>query len=97
MVKSTQSVLGINPEKRHYFVIDAPLGCANYGDFLATAGKADHIVTYTTIASSKGDGSGVTRVRVFETAEDPYDPTPKGAGASLDEQKAAEEISTVQE
>lgn len=71
IVKSTQAIVGINAEKRHYFPIGLIEGCATFGDYLATAGEADHIVAYTTVSTTKdGKTTGKTRVRVFGMYDD---------------------------
>jgi hypothetical protein len=66
-IKSSRGIVGVEPTSREYFVIDVISGCADYGDYLATTGTSDRIVTFTTIATGDGSGNGVTRVRVFKS------------------------------
>ncbi len=66
-IKSARSIVGVNPAKRTYFIIDVVSDCASYGDYLATTGNSDRIVTFTTVADNDGSGDGVTKVRVFKS------------------------------
>lgn len=46
IVKSTQAVCGFDPESRKSFVIDPQNGSEDWGDYLATTGISDTIVTF---------------------------------------------------
>lgn len=52
MVKSSRSVSGVDAEGRQAFSLGAPDGCDDYGDYLATSGTFDNIVTYSNIDTS---------------------------------------------
>ncbi len=69
IVKSTMAIIGIDPVARTMFALEYPSGCEDYGDYLATTGTTDTIVTYTGIASSDSDSS-YTLVRVWKYSQD---------------------------
>ncbi len=52
MVKSSRSVSGVDAEGRQAFSLGAPDGCDDYGDYLATSGSFDNVVTYSNIDTS---------------------------------------------
>lgn len=49
IVKSSYSVCGIDLTAKEYFAIDVDNGADNYGEYLATSGSHDTLVTYTSI------------------------------------------------
>lgn len=63
MVKSTRTVSGIDFAARTYFTLPCPDGCDDYGDFLASTGTRDVIVTYLGMPS---DDDAHTLVRVWK-------------------------------
>lgn len=63
MVKSTRTVSGIDFAARTYFTLPCPDGCDDYGDFLASTGTHDAIVTYLGMPS---DDDAHTLVRVWK-------------------------------
>lgn len=63
MVKSTRTVSGIDFAARTYFTLPCPDGCDDYGDFLASTGTHDVIVTYLGMPS---DDDAHTLVRVWK-------------------------------
>ena len=67
VVKSTQSVCGIDLVNKTYFTIDVESGSDNYGDYLASTGMNGSIVTFANVDSKSIDGteSKYTLVRVW--------------------------------
>lgn len=67
MVKSTTAVVGINMETKEYFVFDVENGADDYGEFLASEGSRDTIVTYTSIDYTPLSGAAeqLCRVKVY--------------------------------
>lgn len=67
IVKSLRSVCGVNLLNRTYFPLATENGCDTYGDYLATSGQAQSIVTYTNIDVESIDGAltRLSRVRVW--------------------------------
>ncbi len=49
IVKSTYSVCGVDLSKGEYFALDVDNGADKYGEYLATTGTHDTLVTYTSI------------------------------------------------
>lgn len=49
MVKSTTAVCGIDLEEKKYFVLEVKSGSDSYGDYLASTGSSDTLVTYANI------------------------------------------------
>lgn len=49
IVKSSYSVCGIDLSAKEYFAIDVDNGADNYGEYLATSGSHNTLVTYTSI------------------------------------------------
>lgn len=56
MVKSTTAVCGIDLEAKQYFTLEVKSGCDSYGDYLATTGHRDRIVTFSQIDYAPLDG-----------------------------------------
>lgn len=56
MVKSTSAVCGINLDEQSYFALSVESGAADYGDYLATTGPGEVVVTYSNIDSKPLDG-----------------------------------------
>ena len=67
MVKSTQAVCGVNFADMTYFALPVESGCDSYGEYLASTGNQDHIVTYTNIDYTSVSGENEKRclVRVW--------------------------------
>ncbi|MBQ6454869.1 MAG: Tat pathway signal protein [Eggerthellaceae bacterium] len=67
MIKSTHVVCGVNMENKQYFTLDTHSGSPDYGDYLATTGISDYIVTYTNIDDRPIDGDRMycTLVKVY--------------------------------
>lgn len=49
MVKSTNAVVGVNLDAREYFALDVRDGAGDYGDYLASTGMGNRIVTFSNI------------------------------------------------
>lgn len=49
MVKSTTNVCGVNLSSGEYFSLDTESGVDDYGDFLASSGTGERVVTYSNI------------------------------------------------
>lgn len=49
MVKSTNAVCGVNLDSREYFALDVRDGASDYGDYLASTGMGNRIVTFSNI------------------------------------------------
>lgn len=56
MIKSTHVVCGVHMENSQYFTLDTHSGSPDYGDYLATTGICDYVVTYTNIDDNPIDG-----------------------------------------
>lgn len=67
MVKSTTAVCGINVETDEYFVLEVDSGANDFGEFLATEGVRDTVVTYTRVDYTplSGETEQLTRVKVY--------------------------------
>lgn len=67
IVKSTRAVAGVNLTDRTTFSLPCPDDCDDYGDFLATTGTGDTIVTYLGMAAddTDEDSESYTLVRVW--------------------------------
>lgn len=65
IVKSTRTVSGVDLAGQKYFSLDCPSGCDDYGDYLATSGTMDSIVTYVAIPAS-GSEDAYTLMRVWK-------------------------------
>lgn len=67
MIKSTHVVCGVNMEKSQYFTLDTHSGSPDYGDFLASTGICDYVVTYTNVDDNPIDGDRMhcTLVKVY--------------------------------
>lgn len=66
-IKGTRTIAGVNPAKRTYYNITAVDGCIDYGDYLASTGEVNRIVTFTNVPTGDGSGNGTTHVRVFKS------------------------------
>lgn len=68
MVKSTSAVVGIDLDARAYFSLDVANGAEDYGEYLASTGEAERVVTYTNIDYTplSGDSEKLCRVRVWQ-------------------------------
>lgn len=64
LVKSANSVAGVNMNERRYFTFDVEDGAPNYGEFLASSGQCSRIVTYTNIDYTPLTGTNTKECRV---------------------------------
>lgn len=64
MVKSTNSVNGIDLQSKQYFALNVENGADDYGDYLASTGSRAHIVTYANIKYTPLDGSPLQKCHV---------------------------------
>lgn len=65
MVKSTRTVSGVDLAGGTYFSLECPDDCDDYGDYLASTGTMNTIVTYLGMPAS-GDTDAYTLVRVWK-------------------------------
>lgn len=67
IVKSTTAVCGIDISEGEYFILDVDSGAQDYGEFLATEGTRDTVVTYTNIDHTplSGETEQLCRVKVY--------------------------------
>lgn len=56
MVKSRTQVVGINFDTNDWFAFDVKSGADDYGEYLASTGSRDAVVTYTNIDDKPLDG-----------------------------------------
>lgn len=56
MVKSTSAVCGVNPATREFFPLDAESGADKYGEYLASTGAHDVVVTFSNLDDKPIDG-----------------------------------------
>ncbi|WP_165047048.1 MULTISPECIES: Tat pathway signal protein [unclassified Adlercreutzia] len=70
MVKSTSAVCGVDLAARQYFSIEVENGADDYGDFLASTGAGDYVVTYSNIDHTPLSGERTRKclVRVWKPA-----------------------------
>ncbi|WP_165172732.1 hypothetical protein, partial [Adlercreutzia sp. ZJ242] len=70
MVKSTSAVCGVDLAGRQYFSIEVENGADDYGDFLASTGAGDYVVTYSNIDHTPLSGERTKKclVRVWKPA-----------------------------
>ena len=68
MVKSTYSVCGVDLDNKQYCAIDVDNGAAKYGEYLATTGAHQRVVTYTSIDYQpvNADAVQTCRVKIWE-------------------------------
>ena len=68
MVKSTSNVCGVDLSSGAYFSLDTESGVDDYGDFLASSGSGQRVVTYSNIDYTPLSGDQVKHclVRVWE-------------------------------
>lgn len=64
VVKSTTAVAGIDLAARRYFTLEVENGAPEYGEFLASYGNAQNLVTYTNIDYTPINGDPVNECRV---------------------------------
>ena len=62
VVKSTRTVAGVNLSTREMFSLDCPDDCDNYGDFLASQGDVNSLVTYLGMSTNEDDAYTLVRV-----------------------------------
>lgn len=63
-VKSTRSVCGVNLGGGSYFAFDVENGAQNFGDYLASSGAKNKVVTYASLHDNPVDGPEVKRCSV---------------------------------
>lgn len=70
MVKSTSAVCGIDLDAQTYFALSVESGADSYGDYLASTGTGQTVVTYSNVDSKPIDGEAkkYCRVRVWTPA-----------------------------
>lgn len=70
VVKSTTRVVGINFDANEYFQLDLKSGAEDYGEYLASTGSRNTVVTYTNIDDKPLDGEAkkYCLVRVWSPA-----------------------------
>lgn len=64
MVKSTSAVAGVDPASKRYFTIKPENATQGYGEFLATQGSAERIVTYSNIDYTPLNGQRINECNV---------------------------------
>ncbi len=57
IVKSTSSVCGVKTDKNEYFALDVESGADDYGEYLASTGMRNTMVTYANINDNPVNGS----------------------------------------
>lgn len=69
MVKSTSAVCGVDLQGKRYFALSAENGADDYGEWLASEGQNDTVVTYSNIDYTPIGGEAVNccRVKVWKT------------------------------
>ena len=69
MVKSTSAVCGVDLQGKRYFALSAENGADDYGEWLASSGQNDTVVTYSNIDYTPIGGEAVNccRVKVWKT------------------------------
>ena len=69
MVKSTSAVCGVDLQGKRYFALSAENGADDYGEWLASEGAGDTVVTYSNIDYTPIGGEAVNccRVKVWKT------------------------------
>lgn len=67
IVKSTRAICGIDMENNKYFALDVESGADDYGEYLASTGSHDKIVTFANIDHTPLSGKAIKccRVRVW--------------------------------
>lgn len=70
MVKSTRVVAGVNLAERTYFSIEPENATQDYGEFLASSGNCERILTYSNIDYTPLNGEKIKacQIRVWEVA-----------------------------
>lgn len=71
LVKSTSAFCGLDMEARQFFAFDVDEGADTYGEYIASTGIRERIVTYTNIDYTPLSGSPeqLCRVKVYVSAE----------------------------
>ncbi|MDO5041931.1 MAG: hypothetical protein Q4D92_00255 [Slackia sp.] len=65
IVKSTRTVSGVDFASGTYFSLPCPSGCDDYGDYLASSGSVNSLVTYVAMPAS-GETEAHTLLRVWK-------------------------------
>ena len=68
MVKSTSAVCGVDVDGKRYFALSTENGADDYGEWLASEGEGDTVVTYSNINYTPIGSDAVTccRVKVWQ-------------------------------
>lgn len=68
MVKSTSAVCGVDVEGKRYFALSTENGADDYGEWLASEGEGETVVTYANINYTpvSGDAVSCCRVKVWQ-------------------------------
>lgn len=69
IVKSTTAIAGVDVASRSMFTLEFPEGCDSYGEYLATTGTTDTLVSYVAMPTTKGNDSAYTLVRIWKYSE----------------------------
>lgn len=71
MVKSTTSVCAVDIANRSFCSLDVESGCTDWGDYLATSGAGDTVVTIMQIdqVNTSGESEHHSQVRVWQALE----------------------------
>lgn len=70
IVKSTTAIAGVDIASRTMFTLELPDRCDSYGEYLATTGTTDTLVTHIAVPATDGDeNSAHTLVRVWRYAQ----------------------------
>lgn len=70
ILKDSYNVCGFDPANKQYFMLEVKSGAPSFGDYLASTGSVDRMVTYSNInyTSIAGDTQQYCNVRVWEPA-----------------------------
>ncbi len=68
IVKDSYNVCGFDPSSKQYFMLEVKSGAPSFGDYLASTGSVDRLVTYSNInyTSIAGDTQQYCNVRVWQ-------------------------------
>ena len=66
VVKSTSSIIGINPVKNELFILRPPQNCSDFGEALVGWGVMNRIILYSVRMKEAGRGADTGVIRVFD-------------------------------
>lgn len=69
IVKSNTAIAGVDVASRTMFTLEFPEGCDDYGEYLATTGTTDTLVSYIAMPAADDEDSSYTLVRVWKYSE----------------------------